>query len=60
MLHPFIHKIKDNCKLFLHAWYLDDGTVVGDSGEVAKTLDIIRETGPRLDLVLNNQKTGVF
>nr|GEX48918.1 auxilin-like protein [Tanacetum cinerariifolium] len=27
------HKIKDTCKLLLHAWYLDDGTVIGDSDE---------------------------
>nr|GEU89910.1 putative reverse transcriptase domain, PPM-type phosphatase domain, protein phosphatase 2C family [Tanacetum cinerariifolium] len=40
-LHPLLHKIKDNCKLFLHAWYLDDGTVIGDSKEVVRVLDII-------------------
>ncbi|GKC16560.1 hypothetical protein Tco_1013342, partial [Tanacetum coccineum] len=26
---------RDSCKLLLHAWYLDDGTVIGDSEEVA-------------------------
>ncbi|MCI56727.1 hypothetical protein A2U01_0077978, partial [Trifolium medium] len=26
VLHHLIHKIRDNCKLLLHAWYLDDGT----------------------------------
>jgi hypothetical protein len=31
VLHPLIHTIRDNCKLLLHVWYLDDGTVVGDS-----------------------------
>ncbi|MCI54946.1 hypothetical protein A2U01_0076196, partial [Trifolium medium] len=45
VLHPLIHKIRDNCKLLLHAWYLDDWTIIGDSEEVAKSLDIIRETG---------------
>ncbi|KAI3516022.1 hypothetical protein L1887_14930 [Cichorium endivia] len=35
VLHPLVHKIRDNCKLLLHAWYLDDGTVIGDSEEVA-------------------------
>ncbi|MCI71493.1 hypothetical protein A2U01_0092756, partial [Trifolium medium] len=29
-------------------------------GEVAKALDIIRETGPRLDIVFNIRKTEVF
>ncbi|GKD36590.1 hypothetical protein Tco_1252099 [Tanacetum coccineum] len=42
VLHPLVHKIRDNCKLFLHAWYLDDRTVIGDSEEVARVLDIIK------------------
>ncbi|GJZ59585.1 hypothetical protein Tco_0615401 [Tanacetum coccineum] len=37
-----LHKIKDSCKLLLHVWYLDDGTVIGDSEEVARVLDIIK------------------
>jgi hypothetical protein len=45
VLHPLIHQIRDSCKLLLHAWYLDDGTLVGDSEEVAKALDIIRFLG---------------
>ncbi|KAK2455796.1 hypothetical protein QL285_003218 [Trifolium repens] len=60
VLHPLVHKIRDNCNLLLHAWYLDDGTIVGDSMEVAKTLDIIREMGPRLGLDLNIRKTELF
>jgi hypothetical protein len=60
VLHPLIHKIRDNCKLLFHAWYLDDGTIIGDSGEVAKSLDIIRETGPGLGLQLNIRKTEIF
>ncbi|GAU39704.1 hypothetical protein TSUD_274980 [Trifolium subterraneum] len=60
VLHPLIHMIRDNCKLLLHAWYLDDGIVVGDSREVAKALDIIRETGPGLGLDLNIRKTEIF
>jgi hypothetical protein len=60
VLHPLIHKIRDNCKLLLHAWYLDDGTVVGDTREVAKALDIIRETCPGLGLDLNIRKTEIF
>nr|GFB01453.1 putative reverse transcriptase domain-containing protein [Tanacetum cinerariifolium] len=34
--------IKDSCKLLLHAWYFDDGTVIGDSEEVASVLGIIK------------------
>ena len=36
ILHPLIHQIRDSCKLLLHAWYLDNGTLVGDLEEVAK------------------------
>nr|GEY23295.1 hypothetical protein [Tanacetum cinerariifolium] len=30
------------CKILFHAWYIDDGTVIGDSEEVARVLDIIK------------------
>ncbi|GJW19493.1 hypothetical protein Tco_0026929 [Tanacetum coccineum] len=59
-LHRLVHKIRDNCKLLLHAWYLNDGTVIGDSEEVAKVLDIIRVSGPCLVLELNINKTEIF
>ncbi|GKB30286.1 hypothetical protein Tco_0869687, partial [Tanacetum coccineum] len=42
ILHPLLHKIKDSCKLLLHAWYLDDGTIIGDSEEVVRVLNIIK------------------
>ncbi|XP_076934174.1 uncharacterized protein LOC143600337 [Bidens hawaiensis] len=60
VLHPLVHQIRNNCKLLLHAWYLDDGTVIGDSMEVAKVLDIIKVTGPTLGLELNIKKTELF
>ncbi|KAK2443431.1 hypothetical protein QL285_014538 [Trifolium repens] len=60
VLHTLCHKIRDNCKLLLHAWYLDDVTLIGDSVEVAKALDIIREIGPGLGLHLNIRKTEIF
>ncbi|GJZ83887.1 retrovirus-related pol polyprotein from transposon TNT 1-94 [Tanacetum coccineum] len=34
VLHPLVHKIRDSCKLLLHAWYLDDGTIIEDSEEL--------------------------
>ncbi|GJU97539.1 hypothetical protein Tco_1326810 [Tanacetum coccineum] len=46
--------------LLLHAWYLDDGTVIGDSKEVSKVLDIIKVSGPGLGLELNIKKTEIF
>nr|GEV06996.1 hypothetical protein [Tanacetum cinerariifolium] len=42
ILHSLLHKIKKSCKLLLHAWYLDDGTVIGDSKEFASVLGIIK------------------
>ncbi|GJX74848.1 putative reverse transcriptase domain-containing protein [Tanacetum coccineum] len=60
VLHPLVHKIRDSCKLLLHAWYLDDGTVIGDSEEVARVLDIIKVSGPGLSLELNIKKTEIF
>ncbi|GJW86378.1 putative reverse transcriptase domain-containing protein [Tanacetum coccineum] len=60
ILHPLLHKIKDSCKLLLHAWYLDDGTVIGDLEEVSRVLDIIKVSGPCLGLELNIKKTEIF
>ncbi|GKA86632.1 hypothetical protein Tco_0808343 [Tanacetum coccineum] len=60
VLHLLVYKIKDSCKLLLNAWYLDDGTVIKDSEEVAKVLDIIDVSGPDLGLELNIKKTEIF
>ncbi|XP_052621089.1 uncharacterized protein LOC111879644 [Lactuca sativa] len=60
VLHPLLHNISNNCKFLLHAWYLDDGTLIGDSEEVAKALDIITMIGPKLGLQLNIKKTELF
>ncbi|XP_026438460.1 uncharacterized protein LOC113336957 [Papaver somniferum] len=38
----------------------DDGTLVGETTEVAKSLQIIREEGPARGLQLNIQKTEIF
>nr|GEV73554.1 hypothetical protein [Tanacetum cinerariifolium] len=51
ILHPLLHKIKDSCKLLLHAWYLDDVIVIGDLKEVARVLDIIKVSGPGIKLL---------
>ncbi|GKC85229.1 putative reverse transcriptase domain-containing protein [Tanacetum coccineum] len=60
VLHLLVHKIRDTCKLLLHAWYLDDGTVIRDSEEVARVLDIIKVSGLGLGLELNIKKTEIF
>ncbi|GJV50135.1 hypothetical protein Tco_1440347 [Tanacetum coccineum] len=46
--------------LFLHAWYLDDGTIVGDTVVVRKVLELIMEDGTGCGLYLNVDKTEVF
>ncbi|MCI42406.1 hypothetical protein A2U01_0063643, partial [Trifolium medium] len=55
VLHPLIHKIRDNCKPLL-----DDGTIIGDSEEVVKYLDIIRETDLGLGLLVIFVKPRFF
>lgn len=45
VLNSFIHHIINNCKLLLHARYLDDETIIGNSEKVTKTLDIIQKMG---------------
>ncbi|GJY98463.1 hypothetical protein Tco_0515373 [Tanacetum coccineum] len=50
-----LYEFKDSCKLLLH-----DGTVIGDSKEVARVLDIIKVSGPVLGLELNIKKTKIF
>ncbi|XP_026382565.1 uncharacterized protein LOC113277787 [Papaver somniferum] len=59
-LHPLVKTIVSRCTLDLHAWYLDDGTIIGDTMEVAKTLSIIEAEGPSRGLHLNVRKIEVF
>nr|GFA08648.1 putative reverse transcriptase domain-containing protein [Tanacetum cinerariifolium] len=54
-----LHEIKDNCKLLLHAWYLDDGTVIGDSEEVANVLDIIKLRKGLFPIDIRRPSSGV-
>nr|GEV32545.1 putative reverse transcriptase domain-containing protein [Tanacetum cinerariifolium] len=60
ILHPLLHKVKDSWKSLLHAWYLNDGTVIRDSEEVSKVLDVIKVSGHGLGLKLNIKKTMIF
>ncbi|GJV80376.1 putative reverse transcriptase domain-containing protein [Tanacetum coccineum] len=60
VLHPLICKIKDSFSPSLHAWYLDDGTIVGDTLVVGNVLEVIMEDGPGCGLHLNVDKTEVF
>ncbi|GKC21588.1 hypothetical protein Tco_1023738 [Tanacetum coccineum] len=46
--------------LLFSLWYLDDGTIVGDTLVVGKVLDLITKDGPRCGLHLNVDKTELF
>ncbi|KAJ0900450.1 putative RNA-directed DNA polymerase [Helianthus annuus] len=59
-LHPLITRVQEQCRLLFHAWYLDDGTIIGPVREVAKALEVISREGPSLGLQLNVQKTELF
>ncbi|GKB90525.1 hypothetical protein Tco_0962797 [Tanacetum coccineum] len=41
-------------------WYLDDGTIIGDTLVIGKVLELIMKDGPRCGLHLNIDKTEVF
>ncbi|GJX12154.1 putative reverse transcriptase domain-containing protein [Tanacetum coccineum] len=63
VLHPwwrYFGKIRDSFTLSLQAWYLDDGTVGGDTLVVRNVLKLIMKDGPRYGLHLNADKTEVF
>ncbi|GJV82364.1 hypothetical protein Tco_1522262 [Tanacetum coccineum] len=60
VLHPLICKIRYSFNLCLRAWYLDDGTIVGDTLVVGKVLELITKDGPRYGLHLNVDKTELF
>ncbi|GJV30581.1 putative reverse transcriptase domain-containing protein [Tanacetum coccineum] len=60
VLHPLICKIRDSFSLSLHAWYLDDGTIVGDTVVVGKVLELIMKDEPGCGLHRNIDKTEVL
>lgn len=60
VLHPLVNMISSQCTLDFHTWYLTDGTVAGDTLEVAKALSIIQAEGSSRGLHLNINKTELF
>ncbi|XP_026452149.1 uncharacterized protein LOC113352554 [Papaver somniferum] len=59
-LHPIVLKISRVCDLDLQAWYLDEGTLIGDTLMVSKYLHIIREEGSLVGRDINIHKTELF
>lgn len=60
VLHPLVRRLEECCSLPFHAWYLDDGTIMGEAREAAKPFDIIRAEGLNLGLTLNIKKCEIF
>jgi hypothetical protein len=61
VLHVLVRKIADSCpNLDLHRWYLDDGVLCGDAGQVVHAYGIISRFGPDSGLVLNLAKCELF
>ena len=58
VLHPIISKILAEVpSLSFHAWYLDDGTQVGNREDLQQVVDIILEEGPARGLHLSTSAT---
>nr|GEW77641.1 hypothetical protein [Tanacetum cinerariifolium] len=55
-----ICKIRGSLSLSLQAWYLDDGTIIGDTLVVGKVSELIMKDEPRCGLHLNVNKSDVF
>ncbi|GJU40693.1 RNA-directed DNA polymerase, eukaryota [Tanacetum coccineum] len=53
--HPRMELLFDDI-----VWYLDDGTIIGDTLVIGKVLELIMKDGPRCGLHLNIDKTEVF
>ncbi|XP_026378181.1 uncharacterized protein LOC113272583 [Papaver somniferum] len=59
-LHLLVKSVASRCKLDLHAWYLDDGSIIGDTMEVTRDLSIIESERSSRGVHLNIKKTEVF
>lgn len=61
VLHVIVQKIAETCPdLDLHRWYLDDGILCGDAGQVVHAFGIISRFGPDSGLILNLAKCELF
>nr|GEV80210.1 hypothetical protein [Tanacetum cinerariifolium] len=55
-----VSKIRDSFNLCLHAWCLDNGTIIRDTLVVGEVLELIAEDGSRCGLHLNVEKTKLL
>lgn len=60
-LHPVIKQIKAEApSLIMNAWYLDDGTLMGQPDVLSTALWVVERVGPSLGLHLNHTKSLLF
>jgi hypothetical protein len=61
VLHPLVLKLQEELPgLDLNAWYMDDGTLVGEQSDLLTALETISEVGSTLGLRLNTDKSKVW
>ena len=61
VLQPLAEKIRKGFpKLDLNVWYLDDGTIVGDTKDVHEVFELLLREGPALGLHLNVAKNEIW
>jgi hypothetical protein len=60
-LHPLVALLnRSRPSLHFHAWYLDDGTLIGTGADIQKGLDLLLEHSPSYGLHLNLKKSELF
>ena len=62
VLHSLLCKIREryNISLDLDAWYMDDGTVIGNTAEVLKFVLALQDLCPSFGLILNLKKCEIW
>ena len=57
LLHPIIERIQHEVPtLDINAWFLDNGVLIGNIGDLQKVMDILTIHGPARGLFLNNNE----
>ena len=61
VLHPLASKVQTEFPhLDLCVFYLDDGVIIGDIGDVYQVFQLIQQNGPALGLHLNVKKNEIW
>ena len=61
VLQPLINRLKQICpRLLMNGWDLDDGTLIGNRGDLQRAFDFLVASGPAVGLHLNAAKSRVW